>query len=111
MYGMYGKKLRLVLATTITLFLMAAAEGNAAGYPRWQLERQMADAVDGLPGYRIWSFLSQLWQKSGSRIDPNGLSEKSGSRIDPNGLFESNITGTAPGGQTIGTRFDLDGNH
>ncbi|HEX6904016.1 MAG TPA: hypothetical protein VF789_30175 [Thermoanaerobaculia bacterium] len=109
---MYGKKLRLVLATAITLSLMAAAEGNAAGYPRWQLERQrVADAVDGLPGYRIWSFLSQLWQKSGSRIDPNGLSEKAGSRIDPNGLFESSITSKDPGGQTIGTRFDLDGNH
>lgn len=109
---MYGKKLRLVLATAVTLFLMAAAEGNAGGYTRWQLERQRAaDVVDSLAGYRIWSFLSQFWQKSGSRIDPNGLSEKSGSRIDPNGLYEMSSTSKDPGGQTIGTRFDLDGNN
>jgi hypothetical protein len=109
---MYGKKLRLVLATAVTLFLMAAAEGNAAGHPRWQLEGQrVADAVDGLPGYRLWSFLSQFWQKAGSRIDPNGLSAKAGSRIDPNGLYESSTTSKDPGGQSLGTRFDLDGDH
>src|SRR5262245_49230460 len=73
---------------------LPAAESRRAVAPR--VEAQAVDRPD-LAGH-LWSFLTSIWAKTGSRLDPNGLATAQqpappspvdeGCHLDPNGLCQ-----------------------
>ncbi len=78
---LYRMALVLLLAAILTTTAVLAVPRPGA-QPRQSLIS--ASAPIDLAS-QLWSFLTRVWTKNGSEMDPNGVRTKNGSEMDPDG--------------------------
>ena len=88
---MSEKKLRLVLTSIVVAasLVLTTTDGNAAERTRRQTEGlRVLSMAEGRWELPLWQFLTRVWQKAGSHMDPEGTTRKAGSHMDPEGATQ-----------------------
>jgi hypothetical protein len=52
---------------------------------------------------QLWGFLTHVWNKNGSQVDPSGVQTKNGHQVDPDGMQMKNGSEVDPSGRTLQT--------
>jgi hypothetical protein len=81
MFRLLRISLVLLLAASLSTTAVLAASGQEI-QPRWSVI-STSTPVDLVS--QLWSFLTRIWSKNGSEMDPSGVRTKNGSDMDPNG--------------------------
>jgi hypothetical protein len=82
MFRLSRMALFLLITSILSTTALLAAPGPGAAQPRRSVISASAppDVVS-----QFWSFLTRIWSKNGSEVDPNGVRTKNGSQMDPDG--------------------------
>ncbi len=91
---------RLSRMALVLLLAAILATTAASAHPIWGAQPRRSTTMTFAPMdlvAQVWSFLSRVWTKNGSQMDPSGLQTKNGSEMDPDGLkLQTSVPVTVP---------------
>lgn len=103
------KELHMPRLSRMTLvFLLAANLATTAvlADPLWGAQPRRSVIAASAPMdlvSQLWNFLTRVWNKNGSQVDPSGVLTKNGSMVEPDGLQTKNGSMVEPNGGSLQT--------
>jgi hypothetical protein len=86
----------LLLAAILSTTAVLAASGPGTQPRRSVIASVPIDLVS-----QLWGFLTRVWSKNGSEMDPSGVQTKNGSEVDPDGVRTKNGSEMDPDGHKL----------
>jgi hypothetical protein len=97
---------RLPRMALVLLLAAILATTAALADPLWgvQSRRSTISSSDPMDFFaKFWGFLTHVWTKNGSQVDPDGVQTKNGSQVDPSGMQMKNGSMIEPDGSKLQT--------